>query len=186
MVTQAEPTQYLPSRQRLRKHGAAACVRSDSVSAAIADSRLQLQMFGCSCRGTRLQLQVLGCILGCNCRCSAAIADVQLQLQMFGCNCRCSRLQLQILGCNCRCSAAIAELLSCNCRFQIHSAGSPPKRGSEQKQLNCNCRLQIHSAGSPPRRNCSAALHCRYTERSGWFPGGSECIVHTSWMQQVS
>ena len=55
-------------------------------------------------------------------------------------------------GCNCRCSAAIAELLSCNCRLQIHSAGSPPKRGSEQKQLSCNCRLQMHSAGSPPKR----------------------------------
>ena len=141
--------------------------------------QLQLQILGCNCRC----LAAVAGVLGCNCRCSAAysaaIADARLQLQMVN-------LQLQMFGCNCRCSAAIAELLSCNCRFQIHSAGSPPKRGSEQKQLNCNCRLQIHSAGSPPRRNCSAALHCRYTERSGWFPGGSECIVHTSWMQQVS
>ena len=124
-------------------------------------------------------------MFGCNCRYSAAIAGARLhtrlQLQMLGCNCRCLtaiadvRLQLQILGCSCRCSAAIAELLSCNCRLQIHSAGSPPKRGSEQKaaqlqlqianalcrpsahegigakQLGCNCRLQIHSAGPPPR-----------------------------------
>ena len=84
--------------------------------------QLQLQTGG-------LQLQTM---LGCNCRCSAAIADTRLQLQS-----------------NCRCSAAIAELLNCNFRLQIHSAGSPPMRGLEQKQLNCNCRLQIHSAGSP-------------------------------------
>ena len=120
----------------------------------------------CNCR--------LSAVFGCNCRYSAAIAGARLH----------TRLQLQMLGCNCRCSAAIAELLSCNCRFQIHSAGPPPWRGSEQKQLNCNCRLQIHSAGSPPRRNCSAALHCRYTERSGWFlhGGGMYCshLLHAA------
>ena len=56
--------------------------------------------------------------------------------------------------------------------------------GGEKKGLRsrCNCSTCRFAL----RRNCSAAHHCRYTERSGCFPGGSECIVHTSWMQRVS
>ena len=107
--------------------------------------------------------------VGCNCRYSAAIADARLQLQMCSAAIADARLQLQNY------SVAIADCkytlqalrprgdrskkqLSCNCRLQMHSAGSPPKRGSEQKQLSCNCRLQMHSAGSPPKGGVRAKI----------------------------
>ena len=114
-------------------------------------------------------------MLSRNCTCARALS-VTIILQTGG-------LQLQILAA----TAAIADARLQLQNYSVAIADSKytlqalrPRGNRSKKQLNCNCRLQIHSAGSPPRRNCSAALHCRYTKRSGWFPGGLECIVHTS------
>ena len=55
------------------------CRCSAAYSAAIADARLQLQMFNCNCRCSA----AIADARGCNCRYSAAIADARLQLQNY-------------------------------------------------------------------------------------------------------
>ena len=136
---------------------------------------LQIQFLGCNCRylaaiaDVCLQLQMLSC----NCRCSAAIADAQLQLQNYSVAIADCKYTLQALRPR---GVRSQKQLSCNCRLQMHSAGPPPMRGSEQSSsvaiADCKYTLQAPHPGRGSSQDSSVAIaDCKYTLQAP-HPGG--------------